>query len=68
MLGVGAIFGAGLFTIIGVATAGSGTTLGAGPAVIVSMIIAVVACVFSALCYCELACIMPVAGSAYIYT
>ena len=68
MLGVGAIFGAGLFTIIGVATAGSGTTLGAGSAVTISMVIAVVACVFSALCYCELACIMPVAGSAYIYT
>ena len=51
MLGVGAIFGAGLFTIIGVATAGSGTTLGAGSAVTISMVIAVVACVFSALCY-----------------
>ncbi|MBR2526086.1 amino acid permease [bacterium] len=68
MLGVGAIFGAGLYTIIGVATAGSGATLGAGPAVCISMFIAVIASVFSALCYCELATMIPVAGSAYIYT
>lgn len=65
MLGIGAVFGAGLFTIIGVATAGEGA---AGPAVAISMIISVIACIFSALCYCELATIMPVAGSAYIYT
>ncbi len=68
MLGIGAVFGAGLYTIIGVAAAGSGSTLGAGPAISISMIIAVVACIFSALCYCELATIIPVAGSAYIYT
>ena len=65
MLGVGAIIGSGIFAIVGVAAAGEN---GAGPALIVSMIIAAIACVFSALCYTEFATMIPVAGGAYIYT
>ena len=65
MLGVGAIIGSGIFAIVGVAAAGES---GAGPALIVSMVIAAIACVFSALCYTEFATMIPVAGGAYIYT
>ncbi|MBP3820401.1 amino acid permease [bacterium] len=70
ILGVGAIIGSGIFAVVGIAAAGAadGSTLGAGPALIVSMIIAAVACVFSALCYSEFATMIPVAGGAYTYT
>lgn len=70
ILGVGAIIGSGIFAVVGIAAAGSvdGTTPGAGPALIVSMVIAAIACVFSALCYSEFAAMIPVAGGAYTYT
>ncbi len=68
VLGIGAVVGTGIFTIIGVAVAGGPEGPGAGPAIIVSMLLAVVACVFSALCYSEIAAMIPVAGSAYTYT
>lgn len=70
ILGVGAIIGSGIFAVVGIAAAGSadGTTAGAGPALIVSMVIAAIACVFSALCYSEFATMIPVAGGAYTYT
>ena len=53
ILGVGAIIGSGIFAVVGIAAAGSpdGTSPGAGPALIISMVIAAIACVFSALCY-----------------
>ena len=65
ILGVGAIIGSGIFAIVGVAAAGES---GAGPALVVSMVIAAIACVFSALCYTEFATMIPVAGGAYMYT
>ncbi len=70
ILGVGAIIGSGIFAVVGIAAAGSadGSSLGAGPALMVSMIIAAVACIFSALCYSEFATMIPVAGGAYTYT
>jgi len=70
VLGVGAIIGSGIFAVVGIAAAGSvdGSSLGAGPALIVSMIIAAIACIFSALCYSEFATMIPVAGGAYTYT
>lgn len=70
ILGVGAIIGSGIFAIVGIAAAGSadGSSLGAGPGLVVSMIIAAIACVFSALCYSEFATMIPVAGGAYTYT
>ena len=68
ILGVGAIIGSGIFAIVGIAAAGDGSSLGAGPGLVVSMIIAAIACVFSALCYSEFATMIPVAGGAYTYT
>ena len=65
MLGVGAIIGSGIFAIVGVAAAGEN---GAGPALVISMVVAAIACVFSALCYTEFATMIPIAGGAYIYT
>ena len=70
VLGVGAIIGSGIFAVVGIAAAGSadGSSLGAGPALVISMIIAAIACIFSALCYSEFATMIPVAGGAYTYT
>lgn len=70
ILGVGAIIGSGIFAVVGIAAAGSadGSSLGAGPALVLSMIIAAIACIFSALCYSEFATMIPVAGGAYTYT
>ena len=66
ILGVGAIIGSGIFAVVGTAAAAEGT--GAGPALMLSMVIAAIACVFSALCYSEFATMIPVAGGAYTYT
>lgn len=62
-LGIGAIIGAGLFSITGGAAANN-----AGPAVTISFIIAAVACAFAGLCYAEFSSMIPVAGSAYTYS
>ena len=66
ILGVGAIIGSGIFAVVGTAAAAPET--GAGPALMVSMVIAAIACVFSALCYSEFSSMIPVAGGAYTYT
>ncbi len=68
ILGVGAIIGSGIFTVVGIAAAGSAESIGAGPGLIISMLLASLACIFSALCYSEFASMIPVAGSAYLYT
>ena len=68
VLGIGAVVGTGIFTIIGSAIAGTSEGPGAGSAIIISMILAAVASVFSALSYSEIASMIPVAGSAYTYT
>jgi APA family basic amino acid/polyamine antiporter len=60
-LGIGAIIGTGIFVILGEAI---GT---AGPAIVLSFVLAGVTCAFSALSYAELASSIPVAGSAYTY-
>lgn len=62
-LGVGAIIGAGLFSLTGIVAAEN-----AGPAVTISFIIAAIACAFAGLCYAEFAAMIPVAGSAYTYS
>jgi APA family basic amino acid/polyamine antiporter len=62
-LGIGAIIGAGLFSITGGAAA-----YNAGPAVTISFIIAAIGCAFAGLCYAEFASMIPVAGSAYTYS
>lgn len=91
-LGIGAIIGAGIFSLVGTAAAGeqfssriktpllnfiiawfSGESAllgrpGAGPALTLSLILAAIACAFAALCYAELASMIPVSGSAYTYS
>src|SRR5215469_5181874 len=89
-LGIGAVIGSGIFTVIGTAMAGqkfdtpaiSNTPLihylltrtamdgrpGAGPALALSLVLVAVVCVFTGLCYAELASMIPIAGSAYTYT
>jgi APA family basic amino acid/polyamine antiporter len=62
-LGIGAIIGAGLFSLTGIAAAEN-----AGPAVTLSFILAAFACAFAGLCYAEFASMIPVAGSAYTYS
>jgi len=62
-LGIGAIIGAGLFSLTGIAAADH-----AGPAVSISFVIAAVGCAFAGLCYAEFASMIPVAGSAYTYS
>jgi basic amino acid/polyamine antiporter, APA family len=61
-LGVGAVIGAGIFTLTGQAAA-----LHAGPAVALSFVLAGLTCAFAGLCYAEFASIIPIAGSAYTY-
>jgi basic amino acid/polyamine antiporter, APA family len=89
-LGIGAVIGAGIFTVIGTAIAGQkfdtssilnaplldymirhSATLGrpgAGPALALSLVLVAIVCGFTALCYAELASMIPIAGSAYTYT
>ena len=62
-LGIGAIIGAGLFSITGMAAANY-----AGPGIMISFIIAAIGCAFAGLCYAEFASMIPVAGSAYTYS
>ena len=68
ILGIGAVVGTGIFTIVGVAAQGGIDGVAAGPALVVSMIVAAIACFFSALCYSEFASMIPTAGSSYSYT
>src|SRR6266699_6146987 len=62
-LGIGAIIGAGIFVITGQAAAQF-----AGPAIIISFVLAGVACAFAGLCYAEFASLIPIAGRAYTYS
>jgi APA family basic amino acid/polyamine antiporter len=61
-LGIGSVIGTGIFVLTGTAASQN-----AGPALVLSMIIAGVGCAFAGLCYAELASMIPVAGSAYTY-
>ena len=61
-LGIGAIIGAGIFVLTGEAAYRN-----AGPAVVLSFVVAGIACAFAALCYAEFASMIPIAGSAYTY-
>jgi APA family basic amino acid/polyamine antiporter len=61
-LGIGAIIGAGLFSLTGLVAAEN-----AGPGVVFSFVIAAIGCAFAGLCYAEFAAMIPIAGSAYTY-
>lgn len=67
LLGVGAIVGAGIFALVGTAAAGDALRPGAGPALVVSFLLTGLACALTALCYAELASLVPISGSAYTY-
>jgi basic amino acid/polyamine antiporter, APA family len=89
-LGIGAVIGSGIFTVVGTAIAGQKLEAssilnaplleyliyhspsfgrpGAGPAIAISFMLVAVVCGFAALCYAELAAMIPIAGSAYTYT
>ena len=62
LLGIGAIIGTGIFVLTGTAAANQ-----AGPAIVLSYVIAGLACSFAALCYAEFAAMIPISGSAYTY-
>ena len=62
-LGIGAIIGAGLFSLTGIAAAEH-----AGPAVMLSFVLAAIGCAFAGLCYSEFSTMIPIAGSAYTYS
>jgi len=62
LLGIGAIIGAGIFVLTGQAAATY-----AGPAVMISFVVAGLGCLFAGLCYAEFAAMIPIAGSAYTY-
>ncbi len=74
MLAIGAVIGAGIFSSIGTAAAGetlpSGEIVryGAGPALVLSFVLLGLVCGLAALCYAELAAMIPQAGSAYAYS
>ncbi|HEY7840254.1 MAG TPA: amino acid permease [Gammaproteobacteria bacterium] len=62
-LGIGAIIGTGIFVLTGLAAAQH-----AGPAIVLSFVIAGIGCIFAGLCYAEFAAMVPVSGSAYSYS
>ena len=63
LLGIGGVIGAGIFVITGTAAAEH-----AGPAVLISFVIAALGCTFAGLCYAEFAAMIPESGSAYTYS
>lgn len=68
MVGIGAIIGAGIFTMVGEAAVGAASGFPAGPALVLSFVVTAIACGFAALCYAEMSAMVPISGSAYTYS
>ena len=68
LLGIGAIIGAGIFATVGTAAAGDMSRPGAVPSLMISFGITAIVCAFTALCYAEMAAMVPISGSAYTYS
>ena len=68
LIGIGAIIGAGIFATVGTAASGTAERAGAGPSLMLSFVITAIVCGFTALCYAELASMVPISGSAYTYS
>jgi APA family basic amino acid/polyamine antiporter len=68
LIGIGAIIGAGIFATIGTAASGTAERAGAGPSLMLSFVVTAIVCGFTALCYAELASMVPISGSAYTYS
>jgi len=66
-LGMGAIIGAGIFAAIGTAIAGDSGHVGAGSAIVISILLAGITSAFAAITYSEFAALIPISGSAYTY-
>lgn len=67
LLGIGAIIGAGIFATVGTAAAGDASRPGAGPSLVISFVITAIVSALTALCYAEMASMVPISGSAYTY-
>ena len=68
LIGIGAIIGAGIFATVGTAASGTPERAGAGASLMLSFVITAIVCGFTALCYAELASMVPISGSAYTYS
>jgi len=68
LIGIGAIIGAGIFATVGTAASGTPERAGAGPSLMLSFVVTAIVCGFTALCYAELASMVPISGSAYTYS
>jgi basic amino acid/polyamine antiporter, APA family len=66
-LGIGAIIGAGIFAAIGTAISGDAGHVGAGSAIVISILLAGITSAFAAITYSEFASMIPISGSAYTY-
>ncbi|MCR5260502.1 MAG: amino acid permease [Candidatus Gastranaerophilales bacterium] len=67
ILGISCVIGSGIFVMVGEAACGNAEHVGAGPSLVISIILAGVACIFPALCYAEFAAAIPDSGSSYTY-
>ena len=68
ILGISAVIGSGIFVMVGEAACGNAEHVGAGSALVISIILGAIACVFPAFCFAELGSAIPDSGGSYTYT
>lgn len=68
ILGISAVIGSGIFVMVGEAACGNAEHVGAGPALVFSVFLGALACIFPAFCFAEFASTIPDSGSSYTYT